>query len=451
VILSGLLIKKYSGFPLLQSCAAYVGKIFGGKMKTDGTYSENSISVEQKLYELSLLWMEAKYNFAFFDQIPELNWDECYQMFIPQVINTKSDWEHYLVLARFYTCLKDGHTRIFPPTELRNKYYGTAIKQIETRLIEGKIIVTNVINSSPLTEGLKAGMEIVAIDGQDSHEYAEKHVAPYAFSSTSHHRDLEIYGYFLLSGPVSKSVTIQVKGFDNNINSYQIPREPWLMEEEVFKGEPLSFKQLSNNLGYLKIFNFVDTPEFRPKFDAIYAKILETDGLIIDVRENFGGATQITHYVLKHLTKSSFKTVTWKSPKNIGAHKAWGQNETWHVEEGYEIEPFRDRSIYEKPVNVIADESSFSGAEDFCLGFITIGRGKLIGRKTAGSTGSPIMFNLPGGALALVCTKKDLFPDGKEFIGFGIQPEIEVETTIKDIIDNRDAALEIAINDILLK
>jgi C-terminal processing protease CtpA/Prc len=54
------------------------------------------------------------------------------------------------------------------------------------------------------------------------------------------------------------------------------------------------------------------------------------------------------------------------------------------------------------------------------------------------------MFDLPGGGLALVCTKKDVFPDGTEFIGFGIAPDIEVNVSIKDVIENRDAALDIA-------
>jgi C-terminal processing protease CtpA/Prc len=61
------------------------------------------------------------------------------------------------------------------------------------------------------------------------------------------------------------------------------------------------------------------------------------------------------------------------------------------------------------------------------------------------------MFNLPGGALVLVCAKKDFFPDGKEFIGFGITPDIEVETSVKDIIENRDAAIDIAIKNLSKK
>ncbi len=58
---------------------------------------------------------------------------------------------------------------------------------------------------------------------------------------------------------------------------------------------------------------------------------------------------------------------------------------------------------------IIASDS----AEDFCVGFLTMKRGKLIGSKTAGSSGSTLMFNLPGDGLALICTKEDFFPNGK--------------------------------------
>jgi carboxyl-terminal processing protease len=216
------------------------------------------------------------------------------------------------------------------------------------------------------------------------------------------------------------------------------------MEEEVFLGKPMSFEELPNNIGYLRIHNFVDKEDFKPSFESVFPKILDTAGLIIDVRENFGGSTQMTSYVLQHFTNDPFQLSNWKSPLNIAAHRAWGKSQQWHEVEGKTIKPLVDQAVYTKPVNVIADESTFSAAEDFCVGFLTLKRGKLVGRRTAGSSGSPLMFDLPGGGLALVCTKKDVFPDGTEFIGFGIAPDIEVNVSIKDVIENRDAALDIA-------
>jgi len=411
--------------------------------------TEKTLTTEKKLYGLSLLWKEASYNFAFFNQVPDLNWDSCYQAYIPKVLKAKNDWDYYLELQQFISLLQDGHTRVFPPVELRNKYYGTANQQITTRLIEGKVIITKVLQDSLRKKGLKQGMEIVAIDNMDAFEYVDKHVAPYVFASTAHDLQLQEFGHFLLSGSTSEPIQIEVRDFKNKIKTYSIYREPWIMEEELFTGKQLDFDILPKNIGYLQTYNFVDNEYYRPMFDSIYEKILETDGMIIDVRGNIGGATQIAYYILRHFTNKPFKSENWKTPNNIAAHRAWGHDIEWLEVDGKNVHPHKSKTIYSKPLNVIADESSFSGAEDFCVGFLTMKRGKLIGSKTAGSSGSPLMFKLPGGGLALICTKEDFFPNGKAYIGIGISPDIEVETTIKDIIENRDPILEAAINDIL--
>ena len=411
--------------------------------------SENTLSREDKLFGLSKLWMEATYNFAFFHQVPDLDWDSTYQAFIPKVLDTKNDWDYYLELQKFMALLQDGHTRIFPPVDLRNKYYGTATKQIITRLIEEKVIITKVVAKSLDEKGLKQGMEIISINDMDIFDYVEKKVAPYVFASTTQDLQLQKFGLFLLSGKTSEPIKINVKDFKGKIKTYFIDREPWIFEQQLFTGKQWDFEILPNNIGYLRTYNFIDNEQYRPKFDSLYQKILTTDGLIIDVRNNIGGSTQIAYYILKHFTNKSFKSVNWRTPNNISAHRAWGDNIEWLKVEGEDVHPHKDKTIYTKPLNVLADESSFSGAEDFCVGFLTMERGKLIGSKTAGSTGSPLMFNLLEDAFVLICTKEDFFPSGKAFIGIGISPDIEVKTTIKDIIENRDAALDVAIKDIL--
>jgi hypothetical protein len=34
------------------------------------------------------------------------------------------------------------------------------------------------------------------------------------------------------------------------------------------------------------------------------------------------------------------------------------------------------------------------------------------------------------GGSARICTKKDTYPNGKEFVGYGIKPDIEVKRTL---------------------
>lgn len=408
---------------------------------------ENNLSTNEKLYGLSMLWKESSYNFAFFKQVPNLNWDSCFQSYIPLVEDTKSDWEYYLVLQRYFALLKDGHTKVLPPATLRNKYYASAITQIKTQLIQDKVIIIEVLSDSLKFLGIQKGMEILSVDNVEVHRYAEKFVYPYMTASTPQDLSYQTYGLFLLNGSIDTPVVVETKDFNGKIVKFKIARKPWLREEDPFKGDPMIYKILTNNIAYLKI-NMFTGDAFTKTFDSIYTNILKSDGLIIDVRNNFGGTSTNALYVLRHFTSDKFKGVSWTSPAHIAAYKSWGKKSEWYEQKGNDVSPFTDKQIFTKPINVIVDESTFSGAEDFCANFVTMKRGKLIGRRTAGSTGNPLIVKLPGGGFAKICTKKDAFPDGKEFVGYGITPDIEVDVTIADVKNDVDVALNVAIKDL---
>jgi C-terminal processing protease CtpA/Prc len=78
-------------------------------------------------------------------------------------------------------------------------------------------------------------------------------------------------------------------------------------------------------------------------------------------------------------------------------------------------------------------------------------RGLTIGTATGGSTGQPLFIKLPGGGSGRICVKRDRFPDGREFVGLGIQPDIEVKRTVADARAGLDAELARAIEVVLAK
>jgi hypothetical protein len=69
-----------------------------------------SLTTEEKIAGLSKLWAEAKFGFAFFDQVPDLDWDAVYISYIPRVIATKSTKGYYRLLQEMAVLLEDGHT-----------------------------------------------------------------------------------------------------------------------------------------------------------------------------------------------------------------------------------------------------------------------------------------------------------------------------------------------------
>ncbi|MEO1438296.1 MAG: S41 family peptidase, partial [Bacteroidota bacterium] len=88
-----------------------------------------------------------------------------------------------------------------------------------------------------------------------------------------------------------------------------------------------------------------------------------------------------------------------------------------------------EENRYTKPIVVLISEKTYSAGEDFVSAFLNTKRGEVIGRPTAGTTGNPIGFSLPGGGGFQICSKRDYLSTGEEFVGYGIQPTIRVEKT----------------------
>ena len=56
------------------------------------------------------------------------------------------------------------------------------------------------------------------------------------------------------------------------------------------------------------------------------------------------------------------------------------------------------------------------------------------------------MYDLAGDGKTRVCTEKDLFPDGREFVRVGISPNIFVQYTLADYLTGNDPVLQKALD-----
>jgi C-terminal processing protease CtpA/Prc len=97
------------------------------------------------------------------------------------------------------------------------------------------------------------------------------------------------------------------------------------------------------------------------------------------------------------------------------------------------------------PTALLIGHHTASAAEDFLIYADRMPHMIRIGENSYGSTGQPLMFSMPGGGNAQVCTKKDTYPDGREFVGVGVKPHIEVTRTLEDYLHNIDPVLEKAL------
>jgi C-terminal processing protease CtpA/Prc len=404
---------------------------FDTSAKTRVPLNEN-----ERIAGLSKCWSEAKYNFANFDLIPTLNWDSLYLAFIPKVMKAKNNNNYYKVLQNFYSHLHDGHSGVTSPEIFS---YNAAFP-IDVRWIENKAIVTKVKSAGADWKDVKPGDELIVFQNQPVKDYVSTNVSPFLSYSTPQDSIERIYRYELFFGREGSASQMTFKNEKGKETSKVFTREKvaslWNPEKL------LGYRVLPGNIGYLQLLSF-NSDKIVAQFDSLFPQIEKTKALIIDLRDNGGGNGNNGFEIIGNLSDKPFYTGKQAIRYYRPVGRSWGSVEKIDIT-GDDWKPYKNK-LYDKPVALLIGGATYSAAEDFISAFKSINRGKIFGTPSGGSTGQPVMFNLPGGGFGRVCAKRDFAVNGVEFVGIGFQPDILVDQTIKSIRAGKDDVLEAAI------
>ena len=102
----------------------------------------------ERLAGFARLWSEVKYNFAFFDRVPELDWDKVLVEYIPKVQQAETEDEYFCVLGRCLALLHDGHTYL--QTDMAHPDYGGYGLPLEVCPLAGKQAV--IVHTAPVAD-----------------------------------------------------------------------------------------------------------------------------------------------------------------------------------------------------------------------------------------------------------------------------------------------------------
>jgi C-terminal processing protease CtpA/Prc len=430
----------------------------------------NTISKADKIYGLSKFWQEVNYNFVYLNKVDRPKWDSTYKALINSIPETKNDYEYYRELQRFCAMLKDGHTNVYMPQtgayEKMTTMFGDYRLFVEP--IDGKAIIVRVNLSKK--EEIPLGSEITEVNGKPTADYLNDSVYPYIASSTAYIlQDIGIRN--LLTSRYGDSYQVRIKKPNGKFLMLNLTHKP-TAEKEVYPEFPankplLELKWYDNNIAYLGLNGFGN-----PKIDTLFIEKLpelyKAKKLIIDLRNNGGGSTSIGFKILQYLTNDTALYGSRQTTRQLtSAYKAWGvfvnakdtADSEWNKKS---LLTFEDNYYYhfdykpEKiklnakrivvPTVILTGHSTASAAEDFLIYADGQKHMTKIGQHTFGSTGQPFLFDMPGGGSARVCTKKDTYPDGREFVGYGIKPDIEIVPGVQDYIKGNDPALARALD-----
>lgn len=398
----------------------------------------------QRLAGFARLWSEVQFNFVFFDRVPELDWHQVLVDYIPKVQAAKTDVEYYRVLRHCIALLKDGHTGISGPSDEPSGRPPLRIRAVEGRAVVVQVCPADQMNRPELRAELAAadlrpGDEITHIDGRPVQQILTEQIYPYIAASTPQQRDLDAYSR-LAQGEPGAAVTMRIRDLNGNERQVRLTQGHYSFPRE----ERPFLRELADGILHINLDSF-GSDRIVTEFQQVFDKVLKAKGLVLDVRHNGGGSSNVGYGILKTLIDAPVEGSHWKTRQYRPAFRAWGRDQTWHEGSHGTIEP-SDGERYRGPVVVLTGAATASAAEDFVVAFQTSARGKVVGERTMGSTGQPLQIGLPGGGSVRICTKWDTYPDGREFMGIGCIPDVEIEPTRQDIAAGRDVVLEKAMD-----
>lgn len=362
--------------------------------------------------------------------------DARFKMFLPRVIESARKRDFALVMAEFVSPLNNAHSGYFD----RGLFNHTPDLGFRMHYLDNEWVVTE-----SFIDSISVGDVVVGVNGRSMDEWYE-----------------ETRKYTCVKGEISRRIQFQdwlaIVLDKPGMRVGWRNREDEYMEAEVSRprarGFPFDRMRTEGRwleegrVAYVKIPSF-NKPEFEQAALEFIDHHLEARSLVIDVRGNTGGSTP--GRLLHKLMNTQWRWSRYSSPVQVGVLRYWG-------EQGGDLEDFGDvqmlwrpreeqpmEGVYQGRVVVLTDCRTASAAEDFVIPFKDNGRALLVGERTWGSTGQPYFYAFGQGKSIFISTKRDYMPDGSQFEGLGIEPDISVRKSRKDYYSRADPALDIVL------
>lgn len=212
----------------------------------------------------------------------------------------------------------------------------------------------------------------------------------------------------------------------------------------------VSYKSLGDGIGYIKIEDFSRAPGKRSEEEAMGAvrKLWNSNAIIIDIRGNSGGSTPIR--LMQLLMDRDWNCERFATIKQKPIYRAISEAYKGNELNSHEYAYFQatkckcNKRHYPGRLFIIVDHNTISAAEDFVMPFKVYKRATIIGSTTAGSTGDGYVLRV-GTMRVKIGAVRCWLPNGGEFEGVGIKPDVVSYPTIRDMQTGNDRVLGKAI------
>ncbi len=313
-------------------------------------------------------------------------------------------------LKGMFANLGDPYTSYYSPDEfsklmetLNGRYQGIGVSVQASK--EGYIKAISVFDNSPAKEaGIMPGDYITKVNGTAfGADQLEEAVAE-------------------IKGEPGTSVNLTIlRVEENSANSKEFDVKVDRADVNVDTIDDDIVEIDGKKIGYIHIMAFDDVTwnDFSESFNRL--KSQDIDGLILDVRNNPGGALDVVINIADNFLDEGTIVTTKEKDGSETVEKSNGD--------------FDDI-----PLTIIQNENSASASEILAGALKDRGRAKVVGTQSFGKGVVQKIFNLQNGAGAKITISEYFTPNGTQINKVGVKPDIEVEADEDFDISKKDLA-----------
>lgn len=351
--------------------------------------------------DFALLWSEIGSSYAYFDK-KTTDWDKVKTLYRPRLKEVATREEFIGLLEKVLDELYDPHAHLNTNTAASPKLIPSGT-DLWAEWQGDRAVITQVRPGSVAERaGLKAGLEVFAIEGVGVREAVERR-APRALRSPdprARHWALRV----VLAGRRGESRRI-VAQTGRTRGEYVLPdasREPAAApkDDRLVHHHRLSPDDV--DIGYVRIHNSLGSLDLLKDFDAALRDLENTAGLILDLRDTpSGGNTTVARGIIgRFLEREGIyqKHELSEEERRTGVKRSWVEI----------VSPRGDRP-YKAPVVVLVDHWTGSMGEGIAIGMDGLKRATIVGTRMAGLLGATRQITLPNSGVGVSFPAEKLY------------------------------------------
>jgi carboxyl-terminal processing protease len=386
--------------------------------------SSATISLQERVTMASQIYHIVS---TFFPSLSQDKFDAAYQQYLATALRADDRREFDLASMEFVAGLHDGHSWFYD--SWLDRTYGQPVGFLAYPLGTTWTVVQSRLDQ------VRPGDVVVAIDGAPTDEFFAR---SRRYISASSGRDAGVSFFdtpaifpekFTLTLGDGRRISIDRQNDKKMSQAPQVTQGHWLVEKSVAYIKIPIFHGIETQaraLQYLKEFQNAKT-------------------VILDVRGNPGGGEPSV--LQSSLMGRPYQTWTESSSQHGGPllrsyASAYPQHATVTYSDAF-VRP-RD-TAYAGRLILLTDRICSCACEDFVMPFKYSKRATLVGETTAGTFSFTRHVDFENGMILNIAAVHHTFPDGSQFEGVGIVPDVPVDTTPEDLKTGHDPVLQKAL------